>query len=82
MREEIVRVSQNNWSLAEQLQKAESQRTEDKLGVIDFETRLLMLEDKVESLQVDFSRLPTRLLEGWMETSIEAIRRDLTGVFN
>ena len=29
MREEIVRVSQNNWSLAEQLQKAESQRTED-----------------------------------------------------
>ena len=82
MREEIVRVSQNNWSLAEQLQKAESQRTEDKLGVIDFETRLLMLEDKVESLQVDFSRLPTRLLEGWMEMSIEAIRRDLTGVCN
>ena len=75
-REEIVRVSQTN--LSNFRRQSLRERTEDLLGVIYFEILLLILEDKVESLAVDVSRLPTRSSEGIherMETSIEAFRK-------
>lgn len=84
IKEETDSVSQDNRVLAERVHKAECHGTELRLNLIDFETRLVLLEDKVESMATDIKRLPAQSyenIEERLQTSMDDVRKEYRSHF-